>query len=141
MYNMAAKSHELALAIARGIKLVDDRLILLGLAGSELVAAAEEVGLTAAQEVFADRAYQADGTLVPRSQPGAVITDEEEAIRRVIGMVRHGTVTAITGEEIAVQADSACLHGDGAKAVLFAQKLHEALEAEGVAICPMKEVV
>ena len=141
MYNMAAKSHELALAIARGIKLVDDRLILLGLAGSELVAAAEEVGLTAAQEVFADRAYQADGTLVPRSQPGAVITDEEEAIRRVIGMVRHGTVTAITGEEIAVQADSVCLHGDGAKAVLFAQKLHEALEAEGVAICPMKEVV
>lgn len=102
MYNMAAKDEKLALAICQGIKEVDPELILLGLSGSEMLKAAEKIGLKAAREVFADRAYEEDGSLVARSKEGAMITDEEEAIRRVIMMVKEGKVTAITGKEIAV---------------------------------------
>ena len=89
-----------------------------------------------AQEVFADRAYEEDGTLVNRRKPGAMITDEDEAIRRVIGMVKDGKVTAITGKEVAIQADSICVHGDGEKALAFVKKIREALTAEGIEIKP-----
>ena len=92
-------------------------------------------------EVFADRAYMEDGTLVPRSQEGAMITDEEEAVARVLEMVQKGTVTAITGKKIEVQADSICVHGDGQKALLFVQKIRSELEKAGVVIAPMKEVI
>ena len=89
-----------------------------------------------AQEVFADRAYEEDGTLVNRRKPGAMITDEDEAIRRVIGMVKDGKVTAITGKEVAIQADSICVHGDGEKALAFVKKIREALTADGIEIKP-----
>lgn len=134
MYNMAAKDEKLAHAIAEGIYEVDFELTLLGLANSFLISAAKETGLKAANEVFADRAYNSDGTLVKRGLEGAVITDENIAISRVLQMVKKGTVVAIDGKEIEVCADSVCLHGDGKKAVLFAKELREHLEAEGVEV-------
>ncbi|MBE5924954.1 MAG: LamB/YcsF family protein [Lachnospiraceae bacterium] len=141
MYNMAAKDKALALAIAEGIYEVDPSLILLGLSGSLLVEAAKETGLGGANEVFADRAYNDDGTLVDRSQKGAVITDEEAAIQRVIEMAKNGTVKSITGKTIEVKADSVCLHGDGEKAVEFARKINAALTAEGIEIVSMQNLL
>ena len=141
MYNMAEKDDKLAEAICRGIKAVNPDLILLGPGSGKMVKAAKALGLKTAGEVFADRAYMEDGTLVPRSQEGAMITDEEEAVARVLEMVQKGTVTAITGKKIAVQADSICVHGDGQKALLFVQKIRSELEKAGVVIVPMKEVI
>ena len=134
LYNMAAKDEKLARAIVEGICEVDDRLTLLALSGSEMLLAAEKAGLRAASEVFADRGYQADGTLVPRSKPGAMITDESEAIARVVRMVTEGVVTAVDGTDVPLRADSICVHGDGEKALLFVQKIRAALEAKGVAL-------
>lgn len=141
MYNMAGKDPVIADAICEGIREVDPSLILLGLSGSELIEAAKRAGIPYAREVFADRAYEEDGSLVARSKEGAVITDEDEAIRRVISMVKEHKVTAITGKEIEVVPDSICLHGDNPKAVLFSQKIRAALEQEGVLVAPMKEVI
>ena len=137
MYNMAGKDAALARAICEGIREIDPQLILLGLSGSELIRAAQAVGLPYACEVFADRAYEDDGSLVARSKPGAMIADEEEAIRRVIGMVSEGKVTSITGKEIPVQADSVCLHGDGPRALAFARRISTALKDRGIAIVPL----
>ena len=134
LYNMAAKDERLARAVVEGICEVDDRLILLALSGSEMLLAAEKAGLRAASEVFADRGYQPDGTLVPRSQPGAMITDETLAIERVVRMVTEGVVTAVNGTDIPLRADSICVHGDGEKALLFVRRIRAALEAKGVAL-------
>lgn len=141
MYNMAGKDAAMADAICEGIREVDPSLILLGLSGSELIEGAKRAGLPCAREVFADRAYEEDGSLVARSKEGAVITDEEEAIARVISMVKEHTVTAITGKKIEVIPDSICLHGDNPKAVLFSEKIRKALEAEGVTVAPIREVI
>jgi UPF0271 protein len=141
MYNMAGKDEKLAAAIAEGIFEVNPQLILLGLSGSCLIKAAEQTGLHYAREVFADRAYEEDGSLVARTKEGAMVTDEDLAIRRVISMVKDGRVTAITGKDIEVQADSVCLHGDGPKAVAFAEKISAALKEEGIAVVPMREVI
>ena len=135
-YNMAAKDYDLAKAICEGIYEVDPSIKLLGLSNSKMIEAAKDTGLAYAQEVFADRAYEEDGTLVNRRKPGAMITDEDEAIRRVIGMVKDGKVTAITGKEVAIQADSICVHGDGEKALAFVKKIREALTKEGIEIKP-----
>lgn len=132
MYNMAAKDYNLALGIAEGIAAVDPSLILLGLSGSHLLRAAKEVGLRAASEVFADRAYEEDGSLVARSKPGSVITDENEAIERVITMVKHGKVKAITGREIPIQPDSVCVHGDNPKALGFVKLIRKRLLQEQI---------
>lgn len=141
MYNMAAVDEKLAIAIAEGIMEVNSEMILLGLSGSKLLEAAKKIGLPYASEVFADRAYQADGTLVPRSKEGSVITNEELAVSRTIKMVKQGCVTTIDGKEIPIEADSICLHGDGEKAVLFARLLREELEKSGVEIVPIKAVL
>ncbi len=141
MYNMAGKDEKMAAAICGGIYEVDPSLILLGLAGSKLLQAAEKIGLRTAREVFADRGYEEDGSLVPRGKPGAMIEDEEEAIARVISMVQAHKVKTVTGKEIGITADSVCLHGDSPKAVLFAEKISAALEKAGIAIRPMAEVI
>lgn len=141
MYNMAGKDEKMAMAICEGIYAVNPKLILLGLAGSKLLTAAKKTGLRIAQEVFADRAYEEDGSLVARNKAGAMITDETEAIARVISMIKMQRVQAITGKEIAVKADSICLHGDSPKAVLFAQKIRSALQNEGIKIAAMHEFV
>ncbi|MBP5200084.1 MAG: LamB/YcsF family protein [Schwartzia sp.] len=141
MYNMAGKDEQMALAICEGVHAVDPSLILLGLSGSKLVEAAKKVGLRAAREVFADRAYEEDGSLVARSKPGAMITDEDEAIARVVSMVKDHKIKTITGKEIEIAADSVCLHGDSPKAVLFSEKISAALKSAGVTIAPMAEII
>lgn len=141
LYNMAGKDAALARAIAEAIAEVDSSIILLALAGSQMIKAGEEAGLRVASEVFADRAYQADGSLVPRKQPGAVIHDTDEAIARTIRMVKEGKVTAITGEDVPLKADSICVHGDNPSAVEFVRNIRARLEAEGVTIAPLSEIV
>jgi UPF0271 protein len=141
MYNMAVKDRAMSDAICRAVKKFDGGLILLAPGGSQLQAAANAAGLPFACEVFADRAYQEDGTLVPRSLPGAMIEDEDEAISRVIRMVKEGVVTCINGSEIKVQADSVCVHGDGAKALAFVQKIRAALLAEGISVKSLPEIL
>ena len=141
LYNMAAKDMELSLAIAEGIAEVDKDIILMGLAGSKLLEAGRKAGLRVASEVFADRAYQADGSLVPRKQPGAVIHDKDEAIARTIRMVTEGKVTAITGEEVSIDAHSICVHGDNPSAVEFVKNIREALHDQGIEIVPLEQIV
>lgn len=126
-YNMAAKDMKLASAIVEGIYEFDKNLIMLGLAGSNLVKAAEEKGLKFANEVFADRAYNPDGTLVPRSQPGSMINGKDLAVKRVLRMVTQGKVTAINGQDIDIKADSICVHGDNPEAVEFVKYIKKAL--------------
>lgn len=141
LYNMAAKDMELSLAIAEGIAEVDKDIILMGLAGSKLLEAGRKAGLRVASEVFADRAYQADGSLVPRKQPGAVIHDKDQAIARTVRMVTQGKVTAVTGEEVSIQAHSICVHGDNPSAVEFVKNIRAALTAQGVEIVPLAQIV
>lgn len=141
MYNMAARDRRLADAICQGICAVDPELILLGLSGSCLLEAGREAGLRCASEVFADRAYEDDGSLTPRGQAGAVITNEEEAVARVLQMVLQGTVQSRGGKTIAIQADSICLHGDGEKAVAFAQKIQKTLSASDVKVISLSEIL
>ena len=139
MYNMAAKDKKLADAIVEAILEYDDSMILLGLSGSEMLKSAAEKGLAFKREVFADRAYEEDGSLVARTKPGAVIQDENEAINRVISMIKYGKVKAITGKEIMVEPDSVCVHGDNPKALEFVKKISESLKAEGIIVQPMKK--
>lgn len=141
LYNMAGKDYKLALAIAKAVKDFDPSLILMGLSGSESVRAAEEIGIPVAREVFADRAYMPDGSLVPRSMEGAMIRDENEAIRRVIRMVKEHKVTAIDGTDIEIVPDSVCVHGDNEKALTFVTQIRSALEAEGIETAPLSKIV
>lgn len=141
LYNMAGKDEILAQAVCEGIFEYDSNLILLGLSGSKMIEAGKKIGLRTASEVFADRAYEADGSLVARSKPGAVITDENLAVSRVVEMVKNGRVTSITGNEIEIKADSICLHGDGVKAVEFAKRIKEELLRNDVEIVPLRELV
>jgi len=134
LYNMAAKDYDLSKAICEAIYEYDKDLIVMGLSGSEMIKAAHDCGLKAASEVFADRAYEEDGTLVNRRKPGAMIEDEDEAIKRVIRMVKEGKVTSITGKDIDIKADSICVHGDGEKALLFVEKIRKALAEEEIEI-------
>lgn len=140
LYNMAAKDYELSKGICQAIAEFDKDLIVLALSGGELVRAAKALGLRTALEVFADRAYEEDGTLVSRGRPGAMITDENEAIARVVRMVKEQKVTAITGKDIPIRADSVCVHGDGEKALAFVERIRQALEGEGIALCPLEEL-
>lgn len=141
LYNMAAKDLNLALAICEGIYEVDPNLILLGLSRSKMVEAAKHTRLKVASEVFADRAYNDDGTLVARTKYGAVITDEEMAIKRVIRMVSENKVRTINGIDIPIKADSICVHGDGIKALQFVKKISKALEKENIKITSLGEIV
>ena len=134
LYNMAAKDANLAQAIARAVKDFDARLVLFGLAGSELVRAGEQAGLKIANEVFADRTYQADGNLTPRTQPDAMIHDPALAIAQVRRMIDEGKVKSINGADVAVRADTLCIHGDEPNAVEFARRIRAALDADGVRV-------
>ena len=141
MYNQAAKDAKLARAVAAAVKDAGPEIILMGLAKSEFERAAEEAGIPFAAEAFADRAYMPDGSLVPRSQPGSVIHDVDAAAARVARMATEGTVEAIDGTVISFRPHSICLHGDTAEAVLMAKAVRSALEAAGVAVKNLKEVV
>jgi UPF0271 protein len=132
LYNMAATRAPLAAAIARAVRDVDRELMLFGLAGSALVAAASAVGVAAVEEVFADRRYAADGTLVSRKERGAVIEDAAAAVQQAVRMVRDRRVTAIDGVEVAVRADTICIHGDTPGAAGHARALRAALSDAGI---------
>lgn len=134
LYNQAARDPVLADAVAAAVLDVNPSLAVYGLAGSELLRAAERAGLRAVSEVFADRGYRADGSLVPRSQPGAFVDDVDEAVARTLRMVRDGVVEAVTGEIVPLQAQTICLHGDGAHALAFARAIHAALKQAGVRV-------
>lgn len=134
LYNMCAVNPNLADAVAKAVFHLDSNLILFGLANSELIVAGNKYGLKTAQEVFADRTYQPDGTLTPRSEPNALITNDQQAIKQTIQMVKEKHVKAVNGEMIPIVADTICLHGDGKHAVSFAQKITLAFEKEGIQI-------
>ena len=134
LYNMAAKDKKLAEAIAESLYKVDPELVLFGLAGSEMIHAAKRIGIRAIEEVFADRTYQKDGTLTPRSQANSMITDDEKAIAQVLKMVQEKRVTSVDGGEIPLQADTICVHGDGEHALNFAKKIKEKLEEANILV-------
>lgn len=134
LYNQAATDSVLADAIARAVLAVNPALILVGLAGSELIRAGERLGLPTRQEVFADRGYQASGQLVPRSQPGALIANEEQALAQTLEMIQRGRVRSIEGQWTSVNAQTVCLHGDGEHALAFARRLRAAFAAQGIIV-------
>lgn len=134
LYNQAAVDVSLADAIARAVHQLDPRLVLVGLAGSELIRAGERYRLTTRQEVFADRGYQDDASLVPRSQPGALIHDEDQALAQTLEMVRCGKVTSVNGQRVDVVAQTVCLHGDGEQALAFARRLREAFTQHNITV-------
>ena len=141
MYNMAAGGGDLAKAICEAVLEVDPEMILVVLTGTPWAQVAKEMGLRVAREAFADRALNADGTLVSRSTPGAVIHDTEEVVERSVRMVTEGKATAITGEEVSIHADTLCLHGDTPGAVQLAAALKSRLEASGVEIVPLSKLL
>ncbi len=134
LYNMAAAKPELAAAIARGVRDVDRNLTLFGLPGSHFVTEGERAGLRVACEAFADRNYMPDGSLVSRRRADAQVHDADEALRRAVRMVRQGKVAAVDGQDIAIRADTICIHGDGPHAAEFAQRLRSGFEAAGIAV-------
>ncbi len=141
LYNMAAKDYELARGICEAIYEFDKDLIVLALSGGQLIRAGQDIGLRTALEFFSDRAYEEDGTLVNRRKEGAVITDENEVLARVVRMIKENKLTAITGKDISIKADSVCVHGDGVKALEFVKKIREKLTDEQIAIKPLAEIV
>ncbi|KRT13863.1 lactam utilization protein LamB [Pedobacter ginsenosidimutans] len=134
LYNMAAKDTALAKAIVQAVYDFDPGLILYALAGSNMIDEAEKKGIVTASEVFADRSYQDDGLLTPRSTENALITNEEDAINQVLGFALNQEVNSINGNRIAVKAETVCLHGDGEHAVAFAKLIAERLQKEGIVI-------
>lgn len=141
LYNQACKDEKLASAICRAAQAFDRELIVLAPYNSAFRTAAETIGQPFAGEFFADRAYLPDGSLVPRSQPGAVIHDADEACRRVLQMAREGTVTCLDGTELTMRCVSVCVHGDNAEALSTVKKIRGALEDDGVLLRAMKELI
>lgn len=134
LYNMAAKDAALSQAIARAVRDFDENLILVGLAGSELPKAGTEAGLRVAHEAFADRRYEPDGSLTPRSKPDAVIDDVDEAIAQALQIAADRSVAIRNGRTIELPADTICVHGDRPDAGVFAKRLREALDRSGALV-------
>lgn len=137
LYNMAVVDPHLARALAQAVHDVDPTLVFYALASSDMARIAGEVGLCVAHEVFADRTYQPDGSLTPRSRPDAMIEDPQVSIRQVLRMVQEGRVTAVDGTEVEVRADTLCIHGDQPGAVVFAQTIRKAFEEAGIEVKPV----
>ena len=132
LYNMAAMDKTVADAVAQAVLDVDAKLVLFGLTGSWLVKTGEEKGLKVAHEVFADRNYQPDGTLTPRTNDHAMIHDSEVAINRVLRMVKEGKIQAVDGTDLVIRADTICVHGDEPQTLEFVVKLKQALLDAGI---------
>jgi UPF0271 protein len=137
LYNRAAREIDLAHAIARGVRRYRQDLVLVGLAGSHLIRAAEELGLPAAGEAFADRRYLPNGALMPRTQPGSVLTNPADAAEQALHIARDGFVTTSDGSRLSVEAKTLCLHGDTPGAPRIAAAVREQLERSGIAIAPL----
>lgn len=136
LYNMAVRDASLARALAQAVRDVDSSLVFYALASSDMARIASEVGLRVAHEVFADRTYQPDGSLTPRSRPDAMIEDPQVSIRQVLRMVQEGRVTAVDGTDVEVRADTLCIHGDQPGAVVFAKAIRAAFQEAGIQIRP-----
>lgn len=134
LYNQAAKDRETAAAIAEAIRAVDQNLIFYGLSGSVMTDEAARVGLKTASEVFADRTYQNDGTLTPRTMPNALIRDESVSITQVMDMIKYGRVRSVDAIMVAIKAETVCIHGDGDHAVPFAKNIRSTLTEGGIPI-------
>ncbi len=141
LYNLAAQDRPLAEAIARAVARFSRHLILVGLANSCLVEAGVEAGLPVAREAFADRAYEADGSLRSRRLPGALLQDPARAAEQVVSIARDGLVVAYTGEKVPVQAETICLHGDTPTAAEIAKIIRETLKVAGIEVAPMGHLV
>lgn len=134
LYNMAAKDNVMSRTIAQAVKDFNPHLVYYGLSGSVMISEAHALGLKTANEVFADRTYQTDGTLTPRHQANALIETSEDAVQQVIYMLTNYSVATITGESIPIKADTICIHGDGKHAVEFAGQLNNVLKQKGFSI-------
>ncbi|PKH20559.1 LamB/YcsF family protein [Enterobacterales bacterium CwR94] len=134
LYNQSAEDPVLADVLARAVQACGDQLVLVGLAGSESIAAARRLGMQVCEEVFADRGYQANGALVPRGQPGALIEEAQQAIDQTLSMVKDRRVQAVSGEWVSVNAQTICLHGDGEHALAFARRLRESFAENAILI-------
>jgi UPF0271 protein len=127
LYNMAARDKQLSAVISLAVKDVDEKLKLYGLSGSHLIREARNLGVKTVSEVFADRTYQDDGRLTPRSEPGALINDTDKAVQQVLQMIKEGKVTTVSGKIIPIVVETICIHGDGMHAVEFAKAVHDAI--------------
>ena len=134
LYNMASVDEVLASAICKAIIAINPNLILYAQSGSVLIAVAKAMNLKTVNEVFSDRTYRLDGTLTPRSEPNAVIQEEKEVVQQILQMILQKTVTTTTGETIAVNAQTICIHGDGVHAVSFAKNCKEILQLNNISI-------
>jgi len=134
LYNMAAKDTNLARTIVKAVKDFDSHLIFYGLSQSVMIEEAEKLKLKVAHEVFADRTYQPDGSLTPRTKPNALISNETEALSQAVRFAKEGKVTSVSGDQLVLMADTICLHGDGEHAVPFAKLIHERLIKERIKI-------
>ena len=139
LYNAVVHHAAQARAVVDAVRAYDPGLPVLGLPGSELLRAAEAAGLRAVPEFFVDRGYTPEGTLVPRSQPGALLHDADEVAGRVRRLLAEGVVRAVDGSDVAVRAESACVHGDSPGAVAMAEAVRAGLEADGVDLRPFTE--
>ena len=137
LYNQAAREKDLAAAIAKAVKSLDENLIFYGLSNSFLISEAEKIGLKTASEVFADRSYQTNGNLTPRSESNALIKDSKKSVAQVLQMISEQTVTATSGEKVSIKADTICIHGDGENALEFAKVINEKLRENGIEISAM----
>ena len=136
LYNRIVHDEEQAAAVVAAVRAYDSSLPVLGLPGSAWLRLADEAGLTVVGEAFADRGYSPAATLVPRTEPGALVTDVDEVARRVVRMVTEGVVRAVDGSDVAVAARSVCVHGDSPGAVAMAMAVRDALSRAGVQIAP-----
>ena len=141
MYNMAGKDYELSMGICKAIYDFDPEIILLGLSGSKMITAGTDIGLRCANEFFADRAYEDDGSLRARSKEGSMITDEHEAIDRIVKVLKTGRVTTYSGNELELKIESICVHGDNAHALDFVNIIRTRLAEENIEIAPLREVL
>jgi UPF0271 protein len=137
LYNIAARDPAVSMAIAHAIYDFDKTLVLFGLSGTYSISEAKALGLKTASEVFADRTYQDDGSLTPRTKPNALIEDEDQSVRQVVQMVKKGTVTSTSGKEVRIAAETICLHGDGKNAPAFASAINRKLKFENIDIKAM----
>jgi len=136
LYNLSAKDKTTAAAVARAVKDFNHELILFGLSGSHSIKEAKKIGLETCNEVFADRTYMENGSLMPRTMEGAVIDDIDKVVQQALQLVNEGTVTTATGKTIKLKADTICIHGDGIHAAEFAKEINDNLKLDGIVLKP-----
>ena len=141
LYNMASKDRRLAYMFCNAVYSFDEELMIYGLSGSELVKVADGMGMKSCNEVFADRTYQDNGELTPRTEVNALIGDDNDALHQVLNMINTGTVNSVSGRALRVKAETICIHSDGKQALTFARKIHEAMKEHGIHLCYPKALI